>query len=382
MDTVLNHLEKKTLKSFLLLYLGTVLGFLLVVGYFYFSLEKARIIKKYEQDTRKNKGIIISSLMRGADCSDIKQAFAIYQDNKIICSNIKTKFEMFDSPRTISKDNHIYFHSRVPPRIMQRGLIVLQSKDYSFEIAALYKNVFLFFILSFAFFGLSGWFLARMILKPWKISKERIENFIKDATHDLNTPISTITMSLERISSLCNNQKEKKYINHAIVGAKTLKMIYEDLVYMNFKDRLNSRVGLIDMAEFVKSRVLYFSQIAEQKGINIKIDIKTQKSVLKISHKDAARLIDNILANAIKYNKQNGKIDIIVTSNSIAIKDTGIGIPSTQIDHIFDRFHRANNCKGGLGLGLNIVKEICNRYNIQIKVSSTLNVGSTFNLRW
>lgn len=92
----------------------------------------------------------------------------------------------------------------------------------------------------------------------------------------------------------------------------------------------------------------------------------------------------NLIENAIKYNKKNGKLSILlsVTKKTITIKDTGIGISEENIVRIFERFYRVDKARsrenGGTGLGLAIVKHICNYYNFIIEVNSKINVGSEF----
>ena len=133
---------------------------------------------------------------------------------------------------------------------------------------------------------------------------------------------------------------------------------------------------------FLYGRDVFKSSILEINGGGKVAVFNKNKELLGIGSYGGGDIIKNIIDNAIKYTNPGGKIEITLKDCELIVSDTGIGISKEKLSAIFDRFHRANNCKGGLGLGLNIVKEICNRYNIQIKVSSTLNVGSTFNLRW
>ena len=86
--------------------------------------------------------------------------------------------------------------------------------------------------------------------------------------------------------------------------------------------------------------------------------------------------------NAIKYNKIEGKIEIILRKNELIIKDSGIGISKEKIKDIFNRYYRGTNQTGGFGLGLNIVNMICKTYNIKIEVESTENIETTFILKF
>ena len=91
-------------------------------------------------------------------------------------------------------------------------------------------------------------------------------------------------------------------------------------------------------------------------------------------------VFNNLVSNAIKYNKMGGEIDISLRNKILTIKDTGIGIQEEKVKNIFDRYYRATSEQGGFGIGLNIVSKICKDYNIKIVVDSELNESTTFKL--
>jgi two-component system, OmpR family, sensor kinase len=94
------------------------------------------------------------------------------------------------------------------------------------------------------------------------------------------------------------------------------------------------------------------------------------------------RLIDNIISNAIKYNRIGGNIDIVLKEKTLKVSDTGIGIPADKIERIFERYQRANDSVGGFGIGLNIVAMIAKEYDIEIKVDSVINKGTVIELNF
>ena len=94
------------------------------------------------------------------------------------------------------------------------------------------------------------------------------------------------------------------------------------------------------------------------------------------------RLIDNIISNAIKYNRVGGNIDVVLTQKSLKISDNGIGIPADKIERIFERYQRANDSVGGFGIGLNIVAMIAKEYGIMIDVDSKEGTGTAIALQW
>ena len=91
-------------------------------------------------------------------------------------------------------------------------------------------------------------------------------------------------------------------------------------------------------------------------------------------------LVYNLMDNAVKYNRQGGNIDVVLSGKSIRVSDTGIGIPEKDRQRIFERFYRVDKSRsketGGTGLGLSIVKHVAEKHNAAILVESTLNVGT------
>ena len=116
----------------------------------------------------------------------------------------------------------------------------------------------------------------------------------------------------------------------------------------------------------------------------LKVETKLDDLIIKINHDDLDKLIRNLITNAIKYNRVGGKITIITnsTDKSLSIIDTGIGIKQGEVDKIFERFYMVdkgrNRESDSSGIGLSIVKDICNYYNLKIEVKSEVGKGSTF----
>lgn len=92
----------------------------------------------------------------------------------------------------------------------------------------------------------------------------------------------------------------------------------------------------------------------------------------------AHRLIDNLLSNAIKYSDVKDSISITLKDNVLKVKDTGIGIDKKVQADIFRRYQRANEERGGFGIGLSIVLSICKTYKIKLGLESKKGEGSTF----
>jgi len=224
-----------------------------------------------------------------------------------------------------------------------------------------------------AIFGL---FFVKLFLKPMKNSVELLDNFIKDTTHELNTPISAILANIEMMDMSIMTKKNIKKLSRINIAAKTVSHLYQDLTYLVLGHQRKSHNREIDLKKLILNRVEYFDILAKSKKISFELDL--QDATLFIDFIKIARVIDNLISNAIKYNKRKGKIKIVLRENYFLISDTGIGIKSDKIKALFDRYSRFNNSVGGFGIGLNIVKSIADEYNLKIEVESEIDKGTTF----
>jgi len=209
-------------------------------------------------------------------------------------------------------------------------------------------------------------------IKPIKYERERLNNFIKDTTHELNTPITALIMS-----SSSENISQKQ-LDRIKFSAKRVSEIYKDLTYIFLEGIEKKRVDKLNLAQIIKDEINHFEPLIERKNLSINLDL--EEFIYEINKDDFIRLFNNIFSNAIKYNKMDGKIEIILKNAELTIKDSGIGIKKEKIKDIFNRYYRATKQSGGFGLGLNIVNMICKTYNIKIEVQSNKDIGTTFKL--
>jgi len=129
-----------------------------------------------------------------------------------------------------------------------------------------------------------------------------------------------------------------------------------------------------------------FRVVAQQKNITLKYDPPAEEIQVTLNRQYMARVMDNLVSNAIKYTPSSGCVTLTVQNDPsqvvIRIADTGIGISADDLPHLFDAFYRVSHVQHedieGSGLGLAIVKTIVEKHNGQIAVSSTPGQGSTF----
>lgn len=231
--------------------------------------------------------------------------------------------------------------------------------------------------------GIVGFFLVRFALKPLNQKIEELNLFIKDTTHEINTPLSVLQMSVDRIDKSKLEEKDLKKFSSIIVASRTLESIYHSLIYTSF-GRLENKIEEIDVSALIKERLNYFEMLFAQKNISITSEL--QEVMLKANAKSISLVIDNLLSNAYKYTPKNGNVQVRTFQaegeNFLSIKDNGYGIAQKDLEHIFKRYTRFDNSKGGFGLGLSIVKKICDEFKIKIECKSELKKGSEFILQW
>lgn len=328
--------------------------------------------------TSKLSSKIISSHMTNTslDTSKLLETkeykISFYNENKEkIFGNLEHNIDF--SKDLIKHENHFMFVDKSPLGHLGISYIVIEENLFSEKINKLTINIIFIFICIYSIISLVGFYLAKLFLKPIKDERERLNTFIKDTTHELNTPISAILMSTE------STNLTPKQIERVRLSAKRVSEIYKDLTYVFLESHLQEKViGKLSLDTVMKEQLNYFEALASKKRITINIDL--EEFEYKINEDDFIRVFNNLVSNAIKYNKIGGKIDISLKNKTLSIKDTGIGIQEEKIRNIFDRYYRATTEQGGFGVGLNIVSKICKDYNIRIVVDSELNESTTFKL--
>lgn len=382
MDIDLTSSEKKSFFSFLALYLGSSFILMLIALFFYYQNEKTLyldLVKSNMQNivSKVSNEIIISHML---DVEFDKNIYLNNQDYKIsfydkdknlLFGNLNEKlnFEQNfynDEEKLIIVDSSTVGHLGI-------WYIALKDNSLKEKISNLKLNIFLIFLIFYTIIAIVSWSLAKLFLKPIKNERERLNNFIKDTTHELNTPISAIIMSCE------DDNLTKKQLDRIKFSAKRVSEIYKDLTYIFLGNIEKKSLDKIDLSKVIKEEIINFEPMIARK--RLKININIEEFFYEINKDDFIRLFNNLFSNAIKYNKTDGNIDIILQNRELIIKDSGIGISKDKIKDIFNRYYRATNQSGGFGLGLNIVNMICKTYNIKIDVQSSENIGSTFTLK-
>lgn len=296
---------------------------------------------------------------------------AFYDENKKkIFGNIEDKIDF--SKELIQKNEHYILIDDSVLGHLGVYFIVIKEDLFSKKISELKIQTLIFFLFIYSLISIMGFYLARLFIKPIKEEREKLNNFIRDTTHELNTPISAILMSTE------NEVLSAKQIERVRLSAKRISEMYKDLIYIFLEDKEKKEINIYNLKTLIYEQLEYFEPLASKKRINMDLDMEDFN--YKINRDDFIRIVNNLISNAIKYNKMGGKISIKLKDESIIISDTGIGIPEEKIKDIYKRYYRATSEQGGFGIGLNIVNHICKKYNIKIDVNSQISKGTSFTL--
>jgi len=380
--------EKKSLLRFLTIYLLLVVSVLILLSIFYyqsqekvmFSNQKAKLSTYAYDQIKRLKTLHHYFGDRYVYPRDDRYKSAIYDIEEVKI------FSLLDNePKKFDKDIYKY-----------RGKIYLQKILDNYYLGAKYliievdyddkwyretiKTIALYGFGMFIALFIFGLLLAKLFLKPMRDSIMLLDRFIKDTTHELNTPLSAILANIEMMDRDIMVDKNRKKLERITIAAKTVSVLYEDLTYLTLEHERDNFDEVLELKNIILERIEYFKILSKSKHITINHYLKDEQFLM--DRKKFIRVVDNLLSNAIKYNKRGGVVDIILRKGQLIVEDNGIGIDDEKVSYIFDRYMRFNSSEGGFGIGLSIVKKIVDEYDMTIKVTSKLGIGTRLELRW
>ena len=384
--------KTQILFKILSLYLVSTVLFL---GYFFihdYKNKKETLILNEVKSLKEIKmGIYMKARMNGLDsissltkekgvhaCIVLKNGEKIYKD--FDCQKIdKSKNVNLISGKVAIFEKIQYMDDNTTDELSHAD-IFLVGKDINGEILSLQisttlKALFFFFALLFIAF-----YLAKLSLRPLYEKIDTLNRFIKDSTHEINTPLSVISMSIETADLKNLNERNLKRFNNISLAAKSLNNIYDALVHLSFNINKPGKKELIDLNLLTSQRLDYFAPFFVKRRLKINASLKP--SFINADLEDMSKILDNLLSNAAKYAAQNSEVRIVLEPNFFSISNLGIGISKEQQLQIFDRYTRFNDDQGGFGIGLSLVKSCCIKNGIDVKCQSELGKETTFSLSW
>lgn len=221
-------------------------------------------------------------------------------------------------------------------------------------------------------------------------------DFVNNMTHELKTPIASISLATQMLNddSVTKSEKMRKHLVGVITDeTKRLRFLVEKVLQMSMFDRKKSsfKKKHLDLNEMVESIANSFSLRVEHTGGKINVDIGAVDSDIYVDEVNFQNVIFNLMDNAVKYRKTDEPVNIYLkTWNDdkwlyLSVHDTGKGIKKDDLKKIFEKFYRVGTGNvhdvKGFGLGLAYVKKVVDLHDGEIKVDSEYGKGSTFTIK-
>lgn len=232
-------------------------------------------------------------------------------------------------------------------------------------------------------------YLIKIIMRQKRIAEMK-DNYINNMTHELKTPISTISAAIEGMQSfkvLGDKEKTQRYLNTTRAELLRLSNMVTKILNISIYDRNEIEMVKqdIDLVSLINDTI-DTERLKANKDIRFKLDIQDNLPTIQVDPTHFRNVLTNLIDNAVKYSHEVVEITITcrqdVNSILIKIQDKGIGISASQLKQVFDKFYRVStgnihNVKGS-GLGLYYVKYIVERHGGTISVKSEIEKGSEF----
>lgn len=274
----------------------------------------------------------------------------------------------------------------------RKGVVIIHFPDMDSYIFSSVR--FMIPSLIFTVVLLITFIFTIVIVFRQKKTSEMKNDFINNMTHELKTPISSISLAAQMLNdkSVTKSETMVDHLSGVINNeSKRLRFLVEKVLQMSMFDRkeVSYNIKELDINELVENVANTFQLRVQHTGGHIVTDIEAVDSTVAVDEMHFQNVINNLLDNAVKYARPEVPVELFIKTwnpddehMSILIKDNGLGIKKENLKKIFDKFYRVHtgnvhNVKG-FGLGLAYVKQIVEVHNGTIKVDSHVGKGTTF----
>ena len=386
-DTVLKNPERKALIRFVSLFIALNTLFLLIISGFYYSYQKNVFLDLRHDSMIYYTGALQEHIFNAKDIAELHEHLSLdprfdiaflNDKKKLLYSSLKNPKFPFQLGFFEYQHHYFYIGAIELDHLKEIHYIVVRANTIEKQLEQTRQSIYLFLLFSILFLSAVIYALSKLFLHPLREAIAKLDQFIRDTTHELNTPLSVITMSIEQLDTKSLAPNHQKHIERIRVAARTISNLYNDLAFLLMYEQTKNNNTALNISTLVEERIEYFRPLAEAKKIIFHSDL--HPCILTADREKIAQIIDNLLSNAIKYNKPLGDIYVKLNSTSLSIRDTGVGIAPTDMQEIFNRYTRFDDANGGFGIGLNIIQIICNEYGFKIAVESEISIGTKFTI--
>ncbi len=374
----LSYYEKRSLFRFMCIYISSVLIVIIGFGMLFYVVEiesyKDKVFNKLRIEAFKIVSSAIDAHMKQKKFTIPKNSdFMLLDKNKQFIDGtfkeeVDTKKDFF------IKNGSAYYVDKGAKGHLGINFIVLKDKDFENYLKSIFKKTIFISLFAFIFLMSVGWYLGKLFLKPMKEKIKELDKFIKDSTHELNTPVTSILLATQKIEQKGANPT---YVKTLKMSSKLISKIYQDMSFISFNQHSNCEKKLVDISKKLDNSLDFFALLIEQKDLKIKKEINPCHIKADPNHIDI--LIKNLVDNAIKYAKPNSIITVTLKNCTLSVTNEGKTIKNDKLLQIFERYERDDETTGGFGIGLDIVSTICKKYHFKIDVISKNDV-TTFKI--
>ncbi len=262
--------------------------------------------------------------------------------------------------------------------------------DTSAAYSALTGSLFVasgLFLVSLIIVFLISLALSGLAVKPVKTAWEQQKQFVADASHELKTPLTVILANNNIVMSHPDSpvSAEVQWLESTEEEAQHMKKLIDQMLFLAKSDAGTAQIDLsdVDFSSIVEGTSLNFEPIAFEKEVFLDLDID-QNIVLHGNSMQLNQLAHILIDNAVKYSDRQGVVNICLTNKDgkveFSVNNTGNVISPEDLEHIFDRFYRAEKSRStkGYGLGLAIAQSIVQSMNGKLTAESNEENGTTF----
>jgi len=279
----------------------------------------------------------------------------------------------------------IYSQKLHARRLRGHAFAVQVARDLEPEEDALHgllRNMLLGAVVCVAVAAVGGWFLAGKSLEPVAAAFVRQQTFVADASHELRTPLAVIRANAEFLQQEQPGSEEAAEI---LAETDRLTSLVEAMLALARGQGGASAESRLDLGELVTASAQALRPLAGERKVALDVSVAHGMEV-RGNADQLHQLVLILVDNALRYTPEGGKVTVdarrIDGSAVVAVSDTGIGIDPDALEHVFERFYRADEARtrafGGSGLGLSIAEQLVTEHGGRIAAESTPGRGSTF----
>ena len=217
-----------------------------------------------------------------------------------------------------------------------------------------------------------GYVLSALIFAPKKKMEDTLSSLTNNIIHELNIPLSTIQANTTMLKKGLEDEKTLKRLGRIEDASVRLEKLYNELVYSIRKEMHTIEKERFYVHTLLKERIAVF----EEQGRNC-FKLNVVEYEIEVDKIGFEQMFDNLIANAMKYSDKESNISVILDGDILSIADKGVGMSSTDLLQVYERYFQVDEKKEGEGIGLSLVKTYCDEENIGIQIKSEKGAGTT-----